>query len=310
MSDRCSVAARGRGDEMFGTAPPARRFVLLETPGPWGPDVLPSSGLSAPAAQRFQAAAAAIGARLLLVRRPGRHPGQTRRRRWGVVDRDAGLTWGSWDDENDLLAVDLVAAVIACRESTLDSTGQDRPLALVCTQGKHDVCCAVEGRPVAAAAEADPRVEAWECSHLGGDRFAANLLWLPSGHLFGGLDGGTAQAAIDAALDGRVVLPHYRGRYGEPALEQAAHWYLMRELGEDRPEQVLVDPYAGPDRAGETLTLTGRHGGRHYRVDLSWRPTEPQRLTCRAARDARVRAYRLAGPPVPVITDPVPSPPG
>ena len=50
---------------------------------------------------------------------------------------------------------------------------------LVCTNGKRDACCARDGLPVARALAALRPDEAWECSHLGGHRFAANVALAP-----------------------------------------------------------------------------------------------------------------------------------
>ena len=50
---------------------------------------------------------------------------------------------------------------------------EPEPMLLVCTHGVHDTCCAVRGRPVAAALARRWPEATWECSHVGGDRFAA-----------------------------------------------------------------------------------------------------------------------------------------
>src|SRR3712207_7703861 len=40
--------------------------------------------------------------------------------------------------------------------------------------------------------------DVWECSHLGGDRFAANVLLVPTGDLFGSLDAASAVDVVRA----------------------------------------------------------------------------------------------------------------
>jgi hypothetical protein len=285
---------------MLATAPPARRFFLLEVPGPWAADMPAAAHLSSATARRLRGATGELGARLVLIRRPGRHPAdQTSAHNWAMVDRDAGVRWGHWRDEHDLLGLDLFAELdlVGSPAGRAGAPGGNRPLALVCTQGRHDLCCAVDGRPVVAAAATDPRVDVWECSHLGGDRFAANMLFLPSGHLFGGLSAATTTTVLDAALSSRVVLDHYRGRCGDQAIVQAALWHLMHALGEDRPDRVTVDPVGPVHDATGSLTLVAHHAGERYRLHLAWSLTQPHHLTCRAPGDSRVRIYRLVGEP-------------
>jgi hypothetical protein len=306
-SFRCTLAARVRGDDVLATAPPARRFLLLEVPGPWAvPDAVEAADVRPDVANAIRHRAGAAGARVLLIRRPGRHPAPEpgSPRRWGLARLGSasgaggvgGVVWGTWTTDDDLLALDPAAAA--------PQHPGERPLALVCTHGKHDVCCAIEGRPVAQQVAADPRVDAWECSHLGGDRFAANLLWLPSGLLLGGLTVATAAAAVEAGTAGRVPLENYRGRCGDAAVAQAAQWFAMRELGVDRPDLVVVesvrahaDAAASPGEdghLGESHTVAVvRQGDRRLRVEVAPRWSEPGQLTCRGSHGARARTWRL-----------------
>jgi hypothetical protein len=300
---RCALTARARADELLATAPPARRFFLLEIPGPWLPDALAAAGLEPSVAATLRTSVAAVGARLLLIRRPGRHPLEPDRPRlWGIAQLHGkpgemsvgGLTWGEWRTADELLDVDPGRPVPPFQVRT------QHPLALVCTHGRHDLCCAIEGRAVAAAAAADPRADVWECSHLGGDRFAGNLLWLPSGLLFGGLSAETTRPILDAAHEGRVVLEHFRGRCGDPQAAQAAQWHLMRALGEHHADEVVVEHFTieHSEPTGEShVVAVVRHRAARYRVELALGWSEPQHLTCRARADTRARTYRLTAPP-------------
>jgi hypothetical protein len=289
---RCSVAARGRGDDLVATAPPSRRFLLLEVPGAWPADILAATGLPPDVARTVGIRANEVQARLLLIRRPGRHPSEPGRpRRWALISPGEGNHWGEWQRPEDLLDIDLTAVA---HGPGVGAAEPERPIALICTHGRHDECCAVEGRPVLAVAGADPRFDVWECSHLSGDRFAANLLLLPSGLLFGGLDRRTAATVLDAAAEGRVVLDHFRGRCGEPPVRQAARWHLMQALGEDRPGRVSVE---SADEAGTATEVVARHDGHRYRLVLGPTWSTPHRLTCRARAEGRARAYSLVEGP-------------
>jgi hypothetical protein len=203
---------------------------LLEVPGPWGRSALQDSHLETGVARRLAAAADASDVRVVLIRRPGRHPltgagGSAGTRAWAIVDIVMErVRWGSWRDPGDLLDIDLAA---------LGARGPQR-VALVCTNGKRDQCCALRGRPVAAAVAAAGGWDTWECSHLGGHRFAATLLLLPSGDMFGQLEPESAREALRQFDLGRIMLAHYRGRCGQPFPVQAALHAAAIRLGDCR----------------------------------------------------------------------------
>jgi hypothetical protein len=54
----------------------------------------------------------------------------------------------------------------------------------------------------------------WETTHVGGDRFAANLVCLPDGTYHGTLDRGSAVEVALGCLRGEVAEAFYRGRAG------------------------------------------------------------------------------------------------
>ena len=101
---------------------------------------------------------------------------------------------------------------------------------MVCCHSKHDVCCALRGRPVAAAMDPLWPGRVWECSHLGGDRFAATAVLLPHGLCYGRLDPDSGPAALKAFEHDTVVPEHLRGRSAFSRHVQAAQ-ALAREAG-------------------------------------------------------------------------------
>lgn len=297
---------------MFATAPPAARFLLVEVPGPWGRSAPTDSRLDRYASGRLADAADRAGVRVLLIRRPGRHaepPGEAPRR-WALVDtrrsRQA-VRWGSWRHEHELLDVDLLDSDVDV-DMDVDrgirrgpapgrrpqGTGSGpQQVALVCTQGRHDVCCAVRGRPVALRlGGAVQNWDVWECSHVGGDRFAANILLLPSGELFGGLDPDSAVRTVDTFDAGRLALSFHRGRVGRSPLEQAALHHVAVAAGEDRRDVLRVETVAGTEPVW-TVEVVG--GGRRWVISLVQRWAEPARLTCSSARPERARRLDVAG---------------
>jgi hypothetical protein len=289
---RCADAARIRSDPAYATAPPAARLFLVEVPGPWGRTALTDSRLDRYASGRLADRADVADVRVVLIRRPGRHaqPQGDALRRWALVDTRPGrerVHWGAWRHEHELLEVDLFVP-----EVPPDPAGPQH-LALVCTHGRHDVCCALRGRPVAfALAAAAPHWDVWECSHLGGDRFAANVLLLPSGELFGSLDAASAVEAVRVYDEGRLLLDHHRGRVGRPMVEQAALHHAAVVLGEDRRGALRVLHVGGGD---DLWRVQVGGGGRRYVVTVAAGWSEPARLTCAAGHPDRVRRFSLAG---------------
>jgi (2Fe-2S) ferredoxin len=270
---------------MLGTAAPARRWLLIEHPGGWAPAALDSPGIDDAVADHLHRTALSVGGRVVLIRRPGRAAvaGPPEQRRWTVLDLDGRQQWGTWRG-----AADLLVAAQALLHGPADAVAGALPgsLLLVCTHGRHDVCCAVRGRPVAQALAARWPQETWECTHIGGDRFAANLLVVPDGTVYGGLDAATAVDVVAAHLAGSVDLEHLRGFSAHRPPVQAALAAVLRAhgpaaAGDVVPGEVVAD---GEQWRVEVLG----HGGLPTRSTVTVRRTTqpPARLTCRAEADA------------------------
>jgi hypothetical protein len=227
--------------------------------------------------------AAAIGVRVLAVRRPGRTPRGVRRR-WVLADtRDAheSLRWGSFGQDAELATLPLDA----------DTGAPDsNPLYLVCTHGRHDACCALRGRPVAAALERERPGRVWECSHVGGERFAANLLLLPSGLLYGRVLPFAAAEFVAAVERGEVVGALLRGRVGLPPAAQAALGFAYEHLALRRRDTLRVLT-TSPVAHGEVrVHLAGPHG--RLQVTVQVETVAAEGLTCAEPREGRYFTYK------------------
>lgn len=275
---------------MAGTAPPTRRWLLLEHPGPWRIDAIAGAGI-APEILSILLAGAGADTRVLLVRRPGRVDRRAPRS-WILAGLDSDTITGPWRHDDDLL--DAAAALVG------DSRGAalSQPVVLVCTHGVHDVCCALRGRPVAAALASRWPELVWECSHIGGDRFASNVVLLPDGFYYGNLDPESALTTVDAHLAGRVLPDRLRGmaRFLPPV--QAAVIAAYQHYGLLAPSDVSVrrTEHIGPHHGhgSETfveLVIEPQRLAVRAHV-LSVRRSEAQ-LTCRAPRETPATEYQV-----------------
>lgn len=287
----CSELSRAAGETLSATASVGRVWFLLEHPGPWGRDALRDAVLPDRVREHLERALAAVPrSRLLLVRRGARSSGPislfvaVADERRPVLSR---LRLASWDD---LLALDLPA--LAAVEAPVGAPAG--PLLLVCVHGSHDRCCARHGLPLYRLLQALPGAEVWQSSHLGGDRFAPNLAWFPEGVFYGRLATADLPDLVRRCRDGRLSLPHYRGRSCYPFDVQAAESFVRRETGIDRVHG---------------LAFARRRRLSHDRVRVTFQALSPPALhvaeverhpsaftlrpTCRAASVRAVPQYRL-----------------
>lgn len=241
----CSTASQELDEPLAGTAATARTWLLLEQPGPWGAKALTSSHLDPALGRALEAAAKGTGVRIALIRRPGRHAdfGTPTTRQVYAAHTVPGSVWlhsATIDDPGQLLDLDF-AALGRGGHHTVDSVLGARPhtgdpLALVCTNGKRDRCCALLGRPLAAALAASGVEGVWEVTHLGGHRFSPTLLVLPYGYAYGRAEAHAVQEVLHGVQEGRIVVAGCRGNSAWERPGQAAELAVrtaVREYGTD-----------------------------------------------------------------------------
>jgi hypothetical protein len=280
--ERCALRAQLRGDPMLGTAFPASRLLLVEQPGPWGERGLRDSRFGAGAAALLDRAAAA-GVRVQAIRRPGRTVRDVPRH-WALADTWAGresLRGGTYRDPTELLDLPLDGSA---------GEPDDQPMFLVCAHSKHDTCCALRGRPVAAALHAVRPGRVWETSHVGGDRFAANVLVLPTGLLYGRVLPFAAAEFVAAADADEVIGALLRGRIGLPAPAQAALAFAHEHLALRRRRDLRVESTSPVEDGVSVVRLLGPHGPLVVTVSVE-RVAAPG-LTCHNPRPNQFLSYR------------------
>ena len=287
-AERCSHESEARNEPLAGTASTVRSWLLLEHPGPWGRDAPTDTRLPEGLGAEIRRRCDETRVRPLLIRRtPGN--ASTGRMRCFAIRSGPGTPWietttlGEIGDALSLKLDDLGRG----ERPGLDA--HDGSLFLVCTHGRRDVCCAERGRPLAVELSNAYPEETWESTHIGGDRFAGNLLAFPHGLYFGHVEAEDAAAVADAYVDGRLSLEHLRGRSSSPMVVQAAEIALRRHLGLDGIDAVTFE---GNEPDGDVHHATFATGSGLVRVTVAVETSAPRFLTCRSAREEAPTHYR------------------
>lgn len=280
----CSSLSSALHEPLAGTASLVNRWVLLEDPGPWGYDALTQNRVPEALMSDVRAWGDRVRARVVLVRRGARRAGATRRIFVASSGRKARwIASMTTDDVGDLtkLGRDAFDDAAAFPGQQIDS------LYLVCTHGRHDRCCSVRGNPVARSLCAAYGDSAWECSHIGGDRFAANVVCLPEGAYFGRVDGHRAEELIASYEAGTLDLECFRGWSSLPFAVQAGEIATRQNLGLDKIDAIEPVSWAKPTDTEVVIRMaTELYGDLDVTVTLE-RSEKAYYLTCKAAQPDR-----------------------
>ncbi|MFE1166570.1 sucrase ferredoxin [Nocardiopsis sp. NPDC058789] len=289
----CSALARYTDEQIAGTAGRTGGWLLIEHDGPWRHPALASEGLDRAVVSELTRRIAGHDVRPQLIKRPGaRDRTRTARpSRAYLVHTSRTRPWARRVDFHDLAEL-LDIDVTAAEHPEPPEFGHpvDHTLYLVCTHAKKDPCCAMLGRPVAAALSGG-EAEVWETTHVGGDRFAANLVALPQGVYFGRLTPESAQDTVAAFERGLVLPENYRGRCTDSSPAQAAEAALRARLGV--PVGVDALTHLAEEETAKGARVTLGHDGGLYSVEVETEEGTECPSTCSALSPTRPVFHRV-----------------
>lgn len=271
----CADISADTGEPLTATASRVDHWVLVEYRGLWNRDLLGGSLFSdrVKAALREQLGALPKS-RLLFIRRPERRSHEGRMVYVArSTEEGASLRGLEVEHVEDLVGADLGALAAPVRH----------PLLVVCTHGKRDRCCARYGRPLYDRLREEGEEDwIWQSTHVGGDRFAGNVVCLPHGLYFGRVAADDVWPLVDEYLAGRIHLACYRGRscYGFPV--QAAE-HAVREARGVREADGLR--FLSASRRGPkswNVRFLVRSSGEVHEVEVEQEAGELTYLTCDA----------------------------
>ncbi|MGC4880049.1 sucrase ferredoxin [Micromonospora sp. DT43] len=272
---RCSYLAGLLGDPLTATALETRGWILVEHEGPWGKNALRESDLDPALVAEIEARTDATGVRVQLISPPpGSPPGAC------YIAGDPRDTRAPWlvrlgmKEVGDVLGLDFAAIAAGHRPDGGEPAG---PLYAVCANEQSDPCCGSTGRQVHAAAADRLGDRVRRTAHVGGHKYAANMVVFPYALYYGRLDPHSVLNVLDANEAGHLFADKYRGRSTFSIAEQAAEQHLRRVLGLTALDAVtLLEAARSPGDRRHHVRLAA--AGREYTVTVTERDQLPARL--------------------------------
>ncbi len=274
----CSELALADGAQLCGTAVTVDLWLLIEYARPWKPKALIDNDLSlalkthldglpaqvrecAGKILRVQFVKQAASAeqdhpRLLLAGADGLHAGRL----------------SSYDELLDITAEQLAAG---CLPDPFTCAG---PIYLVCTNGQRDVCCARFGLPLYEQLRVEFGERIWQTTHIGGHRYAPNLVSLPTGVVYGFVQPEQGIEVVTQDQQGILSLANLRGRAGLPKPAQAAEYYLRQEKNLYRHGDLKYTGLEEQDSGGVARFVDVQ--GHGYAVTLQRSMSQPVIASC------------------------------
>lgn len=288
----CSALSLEGREPLYGSAPEKRIWFLLEYNPLWGAQAFPESALPDAVKAHLSAGLNTIpDSNILLLRQPGRaHEGMA----FFVVAADEQaprLYEFRLNAYADVQQIDLAAA--ATGDPAYDIYRSAEPLYLICTNARRDRCCAKYGIGIYNALQAIEGRRVWQCSHIGGHRFAPTGLFFPHGICYGRMNPANIPAIVESWRGGHLSLEFLRGRVAYHAPAQAAEYLLRQQLGLTVLDALrLVGCEAvGPDVWNVQFTVNGEK----HSIRLEKFSTDTEIFTsCNDTKTAVIADYRLA----------------
>lgn len=290
----CSARSLELGEPLIATAAERSFWLLLEYDARWQPQATSDNDLP-PVVQEWlddQLEAAGSSGRLLFIRR--RREGDRPLNFFVALAREENpaLYHFSLDGYEDLLALN--PSQLLTGEDVYPEQRRDEPLFLACTHGTRDRCCARNGIPVFQALQELVGDAVWQSSHVGGHRFAANVVTFPDATYYGRVLPQEAPELVAACQRGELYLPHLRGRACYPEMVQAADYFLRDETGEAGLYAFRFAALEQHDDASWTVTFDETDGAGSHRLLIAREVNDlPLYASCGQLQTKPLWRYRL-----------------
>jgi hypothetical protein len=290
----CSVQSIEAAEEAFGTASMGDAWLLLEYAQPWDARAYRESALPKAVKTHLSDVLKSVPrSRVLFIKQTRKVKGPLSLFVARSRESLSSILKYEFFEYEQLLDLDLASALAGGSPS--GPTPWQGPLFLVCTHGKRDKCCAKFGIPIYNTIRTlVGESPVWQCSHVGGDRFAANVVCFPDGLFYGHVTEETAKLIVKEYYERRIELTNFRGRacYSFPV--QAAEFFARRETGFRGIGDLKFLTYE-PSKPNEwRVRFFSEVDAKVHQVSLrSYLSEFENRLTCHSSEPRSVVQYSL-----------------
>ncbi len=269
----CSQASLHTGEPLYGTAEKVDVWLMLEYNLPWRAKATKDNNL--PLAVKAWLAEQidelerdhGLKARLQFISQDRKYRGAKLSYFIGVNHHTSPKLYKHELDHYDNLETLNLAALVD------DGSEQEHqePAYFVCTNGRRDQCCAIHGTPIYLMLAKQVGAAAWRTTHIGGHRFAGNVLTLPIGASYGRVSRHDVAKLVEATNTGSLFLENLRGRTCFKPYEQTAEYVARIRTGQSSIKVLqwtgAVDAEVGIDITFKDVTTDQNHNIRLMRSE-------------------------------------------
>ncbi len=288
----CADESRAAEEMLAGTFKPADTFLLIECSladeGGWRRDTVKAAAKTGSFAAILRHLSSRPRTKILFIRRPSRSDKHFFIAR--ANQPQPQLFQAQLADYAELLNLDM-AGLAGGETPVLNGSAMTEldELYAICTNGRHDPCCAAYGTPVyqqLVAHAGEDRV--WQTTHLGGHRLAATLLAFPQGVAYGHINPADVEAIVTNHRAGYLLTHKYRGRgaYVGHQLDAEAHQAvgaaeaLIRELTRKyRIDELQLQGVQRMEDGGRRVRFVD-HGGAAFTAAVRTSLSAPRQTSC------------------------------
>lgn len=281
----CSAASRYFKEQLSGTAANSGVFILLEHCNPF-PEKVMEAHFDKEWLREIQRLAQSYKGKVLLVRNKTTNFKDCK---ISFVDCSTCRYFTIETPIENTPSVKLADYITAP-----ETAWQTDPFFLICTNGKKDKCCSKFGFPVYKFFESfNSDVNVWECSHVGGDRFAANVVAMPFGIYYGHVAVEDVGHIMVRTLLRKIYKNKFRGLSRRSFYEQAIECHLRDHLQNYDIDFEIHTHLLHHEGDTYKVDVTTSNNGHYIMELLKEKVSYPHRLTCKSKKQEDLSKFKL-----------------